>query len=163
MPASGIVAEPTHLLAELVASSATFQTETGAADETAALAFVHEVSVRGTDVVRPMAVVSSLRNHSTGRGGFGTGMLLLIFEDDVPDGYGRDDVTEGEPDNSAGSLPFRNWVGAVIDEMWDEQENGGRLLVRKIDQDGELTRSGPDDASDYFQQRYLVQWGATPK
>jgi hypothetical protein len=163
MAATSIVSTPTHLLAELVASSATFQTQTGTADEAAALAFVHEVSVRGADVVRPMAVVSALRTHAIGRGGYGTGTLTLIFEDDVPDGYGRDDVTEGEPDNSAGSEEFRNWVGDVIDEMMDEQENGGRLLVRRIDQDGELTRSGPEDVGDYFQLRYMVHWGATPK
>jgi hypothetical protein len=164
MAASGIVAEPTHLLAELVAASPTFQTVTGTASEAEALDFVHEVSVAGSEVVRPFAVVSAPMGHAIGRGGFGTGELTLIFEDAVPEGYTRDDLAEGstdEPDSSDGSEAFRNWVGAVVHEMMDEQENGGRLLVRQIVQDGLFVRSAAEDKADYFQLRYKVQWGAS--
>lgn len=163
MAATGIISEATRLAAELVAACTSWQTWTETADETEALSRVHEISLRGSQRAWPFAVVGPPKKQ-VGRGGFGPGQITVIFEDLVPEEYQRGELDDGEIDNSAGSEEFRNNVGAVINEMMDVQEEGGRLFVRTIDlADNVIRRSEHTDKYDYFQLVATINYGATTR
>jgi hypothetical protein len=160
MAAAGIVAEPTQLLAELVASSPAFQAAVGAADEAEALARVHQVTAKSGTLTRPFAIVSMVVAHQIRRGGFGSGDLVLLFEMAVDPAYARQPADDGDQDLGPATEAIRNWAGAVVEEMMLEQENGGRLIVRGINQEGPIIRSPKGADVDFFQLCYRVQWGA---
>jgi hypothetical protein len=164
MAATGIVAEPTQAMADLVASSPAFQAAVGLGSEAAALARVYLISAKGIQVERPFAIVSLPVNQRGGRGAFSSGEIIVIFEMEVDAAYKRDpEAEDDEVDSGPASEAIRNWAGAVIEEVMNEQENGGRLILRRYQQEGGLFRSPKGEDVDYFQLAYRFYWGTEPR
>lgn len=139
-----MVLEPTGLLSipldaaeRLIASSATFQTMTGAANETDALAFVH-IAEASDEILpdglpahpRPRAIVwygDNMVREKIGVGDFaGKGSMLIAFEAVRSSTYAvaEDDTPVEEKAKDDDALrEFTNNLGAVVKEM--ENNSGG--------------------------------------
>lgn len=79
---------------------------------------------------RPFAVISGQaadesRSIGTGAKQYG-GTYKVMIERQVPEAWRADDQAANA------ELWFKNWLGAVIDEMWTLSQSPGYLLVRRI-------------------------------
>lgn len=147
--ASGQVAKPLYKLAELVASSATFRTEVGAASAAAALAYIFYPEADDTSdstEIRPRCIIGPGQSRSASKTGTGlwekAGELWLCFEFLV---------TSGATGKAEELLQFANKTGAIMAEMeanagnfpdasaesyldmigWEEAEGPGRCDPRE--------------------------------
>lgn len=112
----------TDKVADLIASSTTFQTLVSEASEAAAKNHVYQIAAEQADMARPCAVVWLPDNEQVGRGGYGNGDLQIHFESAVL--ASAADATAGES--------FRATCRNIVQEMMTESANGGRLLLRSI-------------------------------
>ena len=113
--ATGQVAKPLYKLAELVASSATFRTEVGAASAAAALAFIHYPYADDTSdstATKPRCIIGLGQSRDSIKEGtelwVKTGELWLAFEFLV---------TSGASGDAEELLQFANKTGAILAEM----------------------------------------------
>jgi hypothetical protein len=107
---------------DLVAASAAFQTKVGAADEAAALAFVHAPTIEGDDVDGPFAAVSLPFETRTGQSGHSNHEFDVLLYLPVP----------ANATDAAAFAELLQWADAIRQEVMAEQWSGGRLVVRQI-------------------------------
>lgn len=109
--ASGIVSLPLQLTQDLICACATFRTEVGAANSTAAAAFVFWDEAFASNA-RPLALIrdNDRRSQRTSKTGWLTdGVIVVQF--DFPMTY------TGTSQDNEGAKAFRNKVGAIETEM----------------------------------------------
>ncbi len=147
---TGILSIPVERLAELVASSTTFQAKTGTVSEATALPFVFR-PVKDEPHSGAFAVVQEMAfGVKSNFGAFASGVLILQFWDEVTEVAQQDAWYD-----------FGNFVGAVIKDVINESRKGGRLLIREgIDQVGSI-RAKRTEESDYFFKEFNVPYGIT--
>lgn len=150
---TGIISLPIDALADLVSASSTFQTWVSAANQAAAKLRVYQGAVEGSEYTRPFALVSTPEGLQFGgrHGGFASGSLNLIFEDDV-DSADADDPT-------AALNSFANTVGAVLAEIDSASRGSGSLYVRGIESIAGPARSSRDSVEDMYQAWFRVDYG----
>lgn len=125
---TGHLSLPLDYLRKTVAASASFQSWTGTADATAALARVHLVNAAPA-ATRPLAAIDWARNHSSTREADGThawftrqGTLSLLL---------RDTIATSTSDEDA-ALDFLNKVGALWADMEALAGTSGYLDIQSI-------------------------------
>lgn len=140
MPATSNLALPRSYLAATLAASAAFQTWTGTANPTAALAriFFEETT---PDKATPIAIVTSNSYDRTKIAGgtrnyfMGRGELYLFFRDVVLKGESTVDS-----DIQASLDLFENNVGQTIDDMEALAGQAGYLDIERMHPDGPVAR-----------------------
>ena len=159
---SGAISKPQDEIQTILSNSSTFQTATGAANATAALAYIHlspttwnavtEQTWRGH---RPFAVIVAdgggvkyeLAADDTW---VKSGVYRFYFEED-------EDTAQPTPDDS--SFTFTNLVGDVIQDMLDYTATTSVLQLEDI----ELTIARSDPREDnsrgpYWQAAGTISW-----
>lgn len=154
-------------LADLVANSATWQTQVGAANATEAKLRVHQDGIDGPDeddeddatgFKRPFCMISEEQEDwSINTGPFTYGTLQLLLESDIPASQVR---KHKEPMRA-----FRAWTLEVIRDIWDLHETGGYLYIRSISSATVSMRSdfveGEIEGEPYIQRIFMVEYGVT--
>lgn len=153
---TGILSTPLDSLAELVASSTSFQTWVGALDATAAKAKVYRTARDQSGAsawARPfaLATIPSGWNLTDALQQYATGSMHLLFEDDV------DSANAGSHEDAA--YEFTNNVGAVIKEMIRNASSPGYLYVSGIEIVSGAQRACVEEGSDYYQIWFRVAYG----
>lgn len=150
----GIESCPLDKLADLVASSARFQTWVGEITEPLAKThvFIGALDVEETSIsgARPFAAVwhRFAANTINSMGGFGFGTLAVHFEDTITETTQKDALFE-----------FANEAGNIIREMQRESRAGGRLIVQGISALGPPQPSMRTEQEKYFWQEFEIQYG----
>lgn len=175
LAASGILAKPFELLANLVASSATFQSLTGTASEAAALAKVHfpfadDEATSGTEhAPAPRAIIEPGDDYETNQVGIGDwaarGTLILSLELRLPT---TESATTIYTDAKNELLWFLNKVGAILAEMQANKYTnpatylnaiGFRLLAGPTKDPSEFRGTNEGDPGQrYYGVIYEVTW-----
>ena len=159
---------PMTALRTLVANSASFRTLVGAADATAALAYIHRVGVdpdanKSLAGLRPFALVAyhvplDLDDEAQFGGDGNTyvdkGKLGLWFQVDVASGDASD--------HEDAEISFLNTIGDIVAEM---EALAGRdeylniTLLRGSDGPTRSSRQEKTLTEDYYQIGFDVEWG----
>ena len=151
-----------ELVQELIAGSATFQTEAGAATAAAALERVYRVAKVGRDEAgvdhdlghqRPYALVEDIsRNYRQTHGGFPSGATMTMFEFDV--------IEEQKFEHEKPMVAFEKTMQDIIADMMALGRTGGYLLVRAIDSVETPQREHAANTTDpHISQRWVITWG----
>lgn len=175
MSAVGIFSEQAANVADVISRSAAFQTETGAANAAAALAFCKRILERDVDDVRPKAVIGDPETIEVDRLGFTVaGSITVTFERDVEDEYRRY-VEDGDgnihpegPNPLAAFDAMATWVAAVVAQAILEFRNGGNLIIQSVSR-SKIGRSEVDEKDrgenflDYMFQTVVLKFGSGGK
>lgn len=161
--ASGPISTPLELVRTLLANSATFQTQVGAANPTAAKAYIFIEAVRAASATANRAIVShlSLDKNSVGSGASydysNDGDVEASLEFVIPDAYKTQD---GNLEEEA-ALWFGNKVGAIVEEMLVNAGSVGHLDAVGVTA-GEMTRTSrkvESQATFLYRTTLRVTWG----
>ncbi|QDU61238.1 hypothetical protein Pan216_20920 [Planctomycetes bacterium Pan216] len=158
--ATGPIAKPLALCAELVAESETFIDLCTAAEVEDASTRVYVEAV--ANPARPFAVVASSDDTRHSRSGHVGGTCEIHIELDTPEAYQGDE-------NIADALTwFESQIGAIIDEMYDLAQDGTKLRLAVAQDDGitlsslglppKETQSQPNKG-DYLMTTFRVEYG----
>ena len=157
---TGLLATPLHAMQAMLAQCQSFQTWTGSADATAALARAHIIEPDDGTVNHPFAVLA-WDNASWASVGAGAG---LQFQ---PKGEIRI-LLEAATDPADANLSqepawkFSNTVGAIIAELLDQAGTSGQLYVTNLaleENPSRVSESYLGTAGDFFQARLTARWG----
>ena len=154
--ASGNISLGIDKLRTLIAGSTNFQSWTGTANSTAALARVYTIG--STSVTRPCAIVRWLSLRIK-RGGFVSGILEIMFEAATSSAY---QMTGAEAsDFTSAAYEFTNSIGAILHDMSLNSEAGGELFIPSsgLEIVTGLARSNITEQTDLHQWHVRVPYG----
>ena len=160
----GVLSQPLQYLRELIAASPTWQQWCDTDNEATAQTRIYPYAISNLDPQtnpRPYATIYLPQGAKFSRGAFHQGMIDAIFEADINSDFSRDATDDLGGDPASALYDFTNRLGAIIQEMWDESEKGGRLLVTSVDILHPAMRSSARDGiEDYFQMGLRFFYGA---
>lgn len=156
----GILSKPVDVLADMISTSATFQTFVGA--PTAQVAknrvYVSGKLATGTDQFeRPFALIST-NDFRIELNSFGTGTLDVMFEADVS--------SENQSTYSDATFAFMNDFGNILDELMASSYTGGNLLIQRMaftiaPQRANFNEIKDNVKEDYYQAAIQVEYGVS--
>lgn len=164
--ATSVLALPKNTLADMLSRSSTFQTETGAADATAAWEFIHlthwVLEDSATPEAGPWAIVYlddgyAMRKDSGGERWDWTsaGALMVYMRTPKPFGYA---------DIEAQSVAAENFVGGVMQDLFNLSAIGSsNLTIQEIELTTVPQRIAPWQLvrrrSKFWESEIRVTWG----
>lgn len=147
---------------DIIAASAKFQEMVGAANATAAKAYVYAAARSMKDIVapRPFALVF-LEELVLRYGGFASGKIFVLFERDIPEAY-RSDLQDSYYD-------YMNYVDQILYEVMEladpqkvEAGSAGYLFIKDkggISCELQPSRSDVTDSVSFMRSGWMFDFG----
>ncbi len=155
---SGVFAVQLLNLKNLIANGSNFQTWTGAANSTAAKAFIHYFDAPAATTgnfceIWPGEDWSLRRNSELYFSDAGT--VAVMFRSDIAD------ADEPETELADAALTFMNSIGGIVDDMMNDADTSGLMVLQEINLDFGPQRSWPQEGESnaYFECAFIVSYG----
>lgn len=159
--ATSAEAKVLEVLEDMLAASAAFRTWTGATDVAAAHGHVFYQAVPESSITAPAAVIGLVSAPQRAIAGgvstvYGEGAAaFVVFVGEVPVAH--------QDDDKEAVMWWLNTVGGVIEEVLEQSETGGKLMIRRavLEEFDRVPLTGPEKAAlgDEMQAVYRLETG----